>query len=119
MQIAYPYKFAPQSGTAVADDRSHIKQMLELLLFTMPGERVNRPDFGCGVQRIVFAPVGTEIEFTLQRLIESEIQRWLGDLLRLRNLEIRAEEATLFARLEYELIAEGSIVTEQFARTFP
>src|ERR1700756_5134928 len=109
MEIAFPYLFDGEHLTGLTDERSHIRQMLELLLFTMPGERVNRPDFGCGIQRMVFAPQSTEVVATLQALVESEIHRWMGDVLSLRKLQVTAEDATLRVLLEYQLPRDNTV----------
>lgn len=116
MQIAFPYAFEDRV-TNLADDDAHVRQMLEQLLFTMPGERVNRPDYGCGIQRMVFSPQNTEFIATLHALIESEIHRWLGDVLTLRALEVTSEEATLRVLVEYELPFSGGVRSERFKRT--
>ena len=116
MQIAFPYVFDSNQVTALADEPAHVRQMLEQLLFTMPGERVNRPDFGCGIQRMVFAPQSTEVVATLQALVESEIHRWMGDVISLRKLEVTAEDATLRVLLEYQLPRDPMVRTERFDR---
>src|SRR5882724_4545334 len=100
MQIAFPYVFNSNHVTGLATEPAHVRQMLEQLLFTMRGERVNRPDFGCGIQRMVFATQSTEVVATSQALIESEIHRWMGDVLSLRKLEVTAEDATLRVLVE-------------------
>lgn len=116
MQIAFPYRFDADGLTGLTDERSHMRHMLELLLFTMPGERVNRPDFGCGIRHMVFAPQNSEVVSTLHALIESEIHRWLGDVLTLRKLEVTSEDATLLVLLEYQLPGDGELRTELFKR---
>jgi len=116
MEIAFPYVFNPEHVTHTADEPSHIRQMLEQLLFTMPGERVNRPDFGCGIQRMVFAPLNSEVQATLHALIESEIHRWLGDVLTPRKLEVSSDDATLRVLLEYQLRRDDAVRTETFVR---
>lgn len=113
MQIAFPYAFENRV-TGTAAERDHLRHMLELLLFTIPGERVNRPDFGCAIQRMVFAPQSTEVVATLQRLIESEIQRWLGDVLLLRNIEVSSDDGTLYVLIEYKPATRDAIVAERF-----
>src|SRR5262245_35511389 len=117
MQIAFPYVFDNNRITRLANEPAHVRQMLEQLLFTMPGERVNRPDFGCGIQRMVFAPQSTEVVATLQALVESEIHRWMGDVIALRKLEVTAEDAMLRVLLEYALPNESTVRTERFERT--
>ncbi|QIO61609.1 GPW/gp25 family protein [Rhizobium leguminosarum] len=117
MQIAFPYTFDANRSTALAIGPAHVRQMLEQLLFTMPGERVNRPDFGCGIQRMVFAPQSTEVMATLQALVESEIHRWMGDVISLRKLEVFSEDATLRVLLEYQLPRDNTVRAERFERT--
>ena len=116
MEIAFPYVFDTNRVTGLADEPAHVRQMLEQLLFTLPGERVNRPDFGCGIQRMVFAAQSTEVVATLQALVESEIHRWLGDVLSLRKLDVASEDATLRVRLEYQFPGESLVRTERFER---
>jgi phage baseplate assembly protein W len=117
MQIAFPYVFDRSQVTALATEPAHVRQMLEQLLFTMPGERVNRPDFGCGIQRMVFAPQSTEVVATLRALVESEIHRWLGDVLSLRRLDVTADEAILRVLVEYQLAPDETVRSERFERT--
>ncbi len=117
MQIAFPYVFDSNRVTGLASEPAHVRHMLEQLLLTMPGERVNRPDFGCGIQRMVFAPQSTEVVATLQALAESEIHRWLGDVLSLRRLEVTAEDATLRMVVEYTLPGDNSVRMERFERS--
>ena len=66
MNIDFPWHFDGRGRTATADDDEHIRDMIELLLFTAPGERVNRPDFGSGLQQMVFAPNTPEVAGALQ-----------------------------------------------------
>lgn len=116
MQIAFPYVFDSSHVTRLAGEPAHIRQMLEQLLFTMPGERVNRPDFGCGIQRMVFAPLNSEVQATLHTLIESEIHRWLGNVLTPRKLEVSFDDATLRVLLEYQLLRNDTVQRETFER---
>lgn len=116
MQIAFPYAFDKNQVTALANEPAHVRQMLEQLLFTMPGERVNRPDFGCGIQRMVFAPQSTEVIATVRALVESEIHRWLGDVLSLKKLDVVADEAILRVLVEYQLTPDETVRSERFER---
>ena len=55
--------------------------MIEQVLFTMPGERVNRPDFGSGVMQLVFAPASDEMATAAEFLVRGNLQQWLGGFL--------------------------------------
>ena len=81
MNIDFPFHFDGRGRTAATDDDDHIRDMIEQLLFTSPGERVNRPDFGSGLLQLVFAPNSPELAAALQFTMQAALQRWLGDLI--------------------------------------
>jgi phage baseplate assembly protein W len=116
MNIDFPFRFAEGGRTAAADDEQHIRDMLEQLLFTSPGERVNRPDFGVGLLRMVFAPNTPEVAAALEYSIQAGVQRWLGDLVELTGLRVLSDEATLSVTAEYVVRRTGERRAEQFQR---
>jgi phage baseplate assembly protein W len=87
MNIDFPFHFDNLGRTAPTSDDDHIRDMIEQLLFTNPGERVNRPDFGSGLLQLVFAPNSPELAATLQFTVQAALQRWLGDLIEVQALE--------------------------------
>jgi uncharacterized protein len=101
MNINFPFGFDSRGQTAAASDNDHIVQMIEQLIFTRPGERVNRPDFGSGLQQLVFAPNSPELAATVQFTLQSEIQRWLGDLIDVQSLDVEAIDSALNVTLKY------------------
>ncbi len=101
MNLNFPLQFDRTGRTAAIDDDDHIGQMIELLLFTSPGERVNRPDFGSGLQKLIFAPNSPELASALQFSIKASITRWLGDLIDLKNFDVTSEDSTLYIHIEY------------------
>jgi phage baseplate assembly protein W len=103
--IAFPWSFDPAGRTALASDADHIRQMIEQLLFTAPGERVNQPDFGSGLLQMVFAPNSTELAAALQFTTQSAVQRYLGDLIDLRDLQVTVSDATLSVTVQYVIRA--------------
>jgi phage baseplate assembly protein W len=100
-RIAFPLAVGTTGGTAEADPDAHVLQMIEQLLFTSPGERVNRPDFGSGLLQLVFAPNSGELAAALQFSMQAALQQWLGDVIEVRGLEVTADEATLRVDLRY------------------
>jgi phage baseplate assembly protein W len=85
MQIEFPYGLDARGRTAAAaTDDDHIRQMIEQVLFTSPGERVNRPTFGTNLMNLVFAPASSEIATTTQYLVQAALQQWLGNLIQLQ-----------------------------------
>jgi phage baseplate assembly protein W len=116
MNIAFPFRFDARGHTAECDDARHVREMLEQLLFTNPGERVNRPDFGSGLLQLVFAPNSPELAAALQFTTRAAIQNWLGDVLDLQALDVAAEDATLRIAIRYALRRTGEVRTETFER---
>jgi phage baseplate assembly protein W len=92
-QISYPYQIDGRGRTASATDDDHIRQMIEQVLFTDPGERVNRPDFGAGVRQLLFAPGTDEMAAAAEFLIRGALQQWLGDLIQVETVQVRAPAA--------------------------
>jgi uncharacterized protein len=119
MNIAFPFAFDASGHTAAANDADHIRQMIEQLLFTSPGERVNRPDFGSGLLQIVFAPNSTELAAALQFTTQAALQRTLGDLIDLRELTVTAQDATLSVTVNYIIRATQQSQTGTFTRSTP
>lgn len=117
MNIEYPFHFDSRGHTADCADAAHIRQMLEQLLFTNPGERVNRPEFGSGLLQLVFAPNSTELAAALQFTTRAAIQQWLGDVLDLQALDVVADDATLNVTVRYALRRSGAVRTDTFARS--
>jgi phage baseplate assembly protein W len=116
MNIDYPFDFDGSGRTATTDDDDHIRDMIEQLLFTSPGERVNRPDFGSGLLKMVFAPNSAALASTLQGVVQAAIQRWLGDLIELRTLEVQAENSTLSLTMSYLVRRTNEVRTTDISR---
>ena len=115
MQIDVPFHFDLNGRTAKADDAGHVRDMIELLLFTRPGDRVNRPDFGSGLYHAVFAPNSPELATALEHTTRAALQRYLGDLIEVRKLSVLADDAALRVELSYALRSTGEQVSEVFA----
>ena len=116
MNIDYPFHFDGRGLTATTGDDAHIRDMLEQLIFTNPGERVNRPDFGSGVLQLIFAPNSPELAAGLQFTLKAAIQRWLGDLVEVQELEVMSYDSTLTVDLQYVVRRTGEERTARLAR---
>ena len=119
MNWAFPFRFDARGRTAMTDDATHIRDMVEELLFTAPGERVNRPDFGSGLLQMVFAPNSTELAAALQFTTQAAVQRTLGDLIDLQQLEVTVDDATLSVTVQYVIRATQQQQTNTFVRSAP
>ena len=105
--IHYPLAIDRGLGK-VADETSypaHIEQLIKQVLLTNPGERVNRPDFGCGLRRMVFAPNSDATASLLQVTILQALDKWLGSAIKVDDVKVVAESETLNVHLRYVLLA--------------
>ncbi len=114
--LDFPFRFDGRGHTGVRDDAGYVRQLLELLLFTNPGERVNRPDFGGGILPLVFAPAGPEVEAALKVSIQANLQRWLGPMIDVQNLDVSAGEARIVIELSYAVRRTGETRTERLTQ---
>lgn len=112
MNVNYPYRFDGRGHTASAGEEAYIRGLIEQVLFTSPGERVMRPDFGSGVMQLVFAPNSDELAATAQFLVQGALQHWLGNLIALESVDVAVEDSTLRVTVRY-LIRRTQ--TQQFA----
>lgn len=115
--IDYPFHFDSRGRTASTTTDDHIRDMLEQLLFTNAGERVNRPDFGSGLQKLLFAPTSPELATALQYTLKAAIQRWLGDIVELQALEVVSEDSTLSIFIQYLVRRTNEQQVTQLTRT--
>ena len=87
------------------DYAAHVEQLIRQVLFTAPGERINRPDFGCGLKRLVFAPNNVISAALAQVTIYQALTRWLGPVITVNDVKAEAYEERLEIRLVYTLRA--------------
>ena len=106
--IAFPFRADRRGRTAHAAHGEHVHDLIEQLLFTSPGERVMRPDFGCGLLDLVFAPNSPELISTLELSVQASLQRWLGDLIDVAALDVVGEDNAVRVYLSYVLRADGT-----------
>jgi len=119
MNIAFPLHFDERGRTAGRNSDDHIRDMIELLLFTTPGERVNRPDFGSGLLQLIFAANSPEVAAALQFALQAALDRWLGDLIEVRGLDVTCDDARLTIDVTYAIRRTGEVVETSFERSAP
>lgn len=119
INIDFPFHFDRWGRTASTSYENHIRDLIEQLLFTTPGERVNRPDYGCGILSLIFSPNSPELATALQVTIAAAIERWLSDLIDLNTLEVKSEDASLFITVQYQVQSTGEEQTATFRTTVP
>ncbi|HEX2680082.1 MAG TPA: GPW/gp25 family protein [Candidatus Dormibacteraeota bacterium] len=115
--MEFPLRSAGDGRMATADADDHVREMVEQVLFTAPGERVNRPDFGCGLLRLPFEPNGPGLAAATEMHVRGALQRWLSDVIDVNDVRVVAADSTLSIGLEYTRLADGLQVTDTFTAT--
>ncbi|GHJ35073.1 GPW/gp25 family protein [Streptomyces sp. TS71-3] len=105
--IAFPFRVDRRGRTAGADRDAHVHDLVEQVLFTSPGERVMRPDFGCGLLDLVFTPNSPELAAALELSVQAALQRWVGDLIEVEGLDVVSDENAVRVFLRYVVRATG------------
>jgi len=114
MNLSFPLRIA-RGRAAVRDDDAHARDLIEQLLFTVPGERVDRPDFGCGVHDLLFGAASPDVAAAAQVLLQGALQRWRGEVASIEDVAVEADGAALRVTVRYTL-ARGGRVTSTFTR---
>lgn len=118
MQIAFPYRIDGSHRTSTTDDVTHVRDLIEQVLFTTPGERVNRPTFGSGLLALTFAPNSEQLAATIQYLVQGALQDQLSDLVRVTGVEVTVDDSTLTVTVRYQLLSSQAQKVAQFSRSF-
>lgn len=119
MNIDHPFHFDALGAAAITTAGDHLRDMLEQLLLTSPGERVNRPDFGSGLLRQVFEPNSPELAAAVQYTVMASIQRWLGDVIEPHAVEVVAEDSVLAITVRFAVRRTGERREERFRSEVP
>jgi phage baseplate assembly protein W len=109
--VAFPLRAGVDGRTARTTTERHVADLVEAVLLTAPGERVNRPDFGAGLHRLLFAPVDAAVVATAEMSARSALQRWLGDHLDVASVTIELDDTTVRASVSYTLRTTGAFRT--------
>lgn len=106
VEVGFPFKVDGYGRIADPDYERHVEQMIELLLFTAPGERVNRPDFGCGLLQLIFGPDTESVASATSYLVQGALRQWLGEVIAVRHVEVKPVESNLQISISYVLLRD-------------
>lgn len=101
MHLRFPMGLDSRGRTALASDQEYLRGLVEQVLFTLPGERVNRPDFGSGVDQLVFAPADDALARSTQALVHGALQQWVGALIRVDEVTVESKDSVLEVTVVY------------------
>jgi len=116
IQIDYPYHFDNRGHTAETSLADHIRDMIEEILFTSPGERVNRPDFGCGIPQLIFAPNSDALAAATQLEVQGSLQEWLDELIEIEDVNVQNEDSSLIILVQYTIRLTQQQRLDQFVQ---
>ena len=113
--LDFPYRFDGRGRTAATTDADHIRDLIEQVLFTSPGERLMRPEFGSGLLAMVFEPNSTALAAATQLLVQGALQQHLGHLLAVDSVEVEAVDGRLRVSVRYVVLRDGAVRLDSFA----
>lgn len=105
--LDYPFHIDGRGRAAETGEDDHIRDLIHQVLFTNPGERVNRPDFGCGLKQMVFMPNSDALAAATQMLVHGALQRWLETLIEVEHVTVRADDEKLLVTVVYGKLSTG------------
>jgi phage baseplate assembly protein W len=114
-----PFAIDARGRTATTDEDDHVRDMILHVLFTSPGERVNRPEFGCGLKQLVFAPASDALASATEQLVHGALIRWLDPVIAVERVAVAAVEATLEVTVVYRRRATGAKREDVFRLPVP
>jgi phage baseplate assembly protein W len=114
MNLKFPHQFNNLGRTSGTSDEEHIRTLIEQVLFTSPGERVNRPDFGSGLLKLVFEPNSSEMATTTQFLVQGSLQQFLGHLIEINGVQVTSIDSVLEVVVNYTIRSSQQNFTVQF-----
>lgn len=115
--VDFPYRIDARGRTASTSESDHIRDLIEQVLFTAPGERVNRPTFGSGLLRLVFAPNDDALAGATQLTVQGNLQQWLGDLIQVLDVQVDNQEAELRVIVRYTVRRTQQTLVAEFRRS--
>jgi uncharacterized protein len=112
--LAFPFAPDARGRSAVVGRERHIREMIEQVLFTAPGERAMRPEFGCGVKELLFQPASDALAAATQQMIHGALLRWLEGWIIIGRVTVEVAEAALVVTVVYTPRNGGAAVGERF-----
>ncbi|MCY7399450.1 MAG: GPW/gp25 family protein [Nocardioides sp.] len=109
-----PFRIDGRGRTAETTWDDHVRDLIHQVLFTAPGERVNRPDFGCGVGQLVFMPNGDALATATQFLVQGALTRTLDHVIAVHSVDVVALDSTLTITVVFSDRRSGELRESQF-----
>jgi phage baseplate assembly protein W len=114
IDLAFPLRIDGTGQVATSSYTRHVYEMIEQVLFTLPGERVNRPEFGSKVPFYVFQPIRADLMDDAKTVVQLALQRWMGDVIKLESVRLVPKDSTVSIHIKYTILS----INQTFADTF-
>lgn len=115
--VDFPFRIDGRGRSGLTGDREHIRDLVEQVLFTAPGERVNRPTFGCGLLQLLFQPNSEPLELAVRATVQASLHQWLGDLIAVDQVQVAAQDSVLQVTVGYTIRRTQESHVDQFRST--
>lgn len=112
--IDHPFHIDGRGKVATTDADDHVRDMIYQVLFTNPGERVNLPDFGCGLLQLVFMPNSDALATATQFMVQGSLQRWLRDAILVEQVRVANDGERLVVDVIYVRRDNGQRQQDRF-----
>ena len=114
--LAFPFRVG-DSGPELSDRSRHVREQIEQVLFTNPGERVFRPEFGAGIRTLIFEPNTSPLwTITRKRLVASLADALKGEVdPRSLTIDVTGEDEKVFVTIAYTLATLGHTEEQRFS----
>ncbi len=99
--LDFPFSIDTRGRAALTDEDDHVRDLIAQVLFTAPGERVNRPEFGCGIKQLVFAPASDALAAATEQLIHGALLRWLEPVISVESVSVAVGDGSIEIGVAY------------------
>ena len=106
--LDFPYAIDGTGRSAQTSTADHVRDLIEQVLFTAPGERAMRPTFGSGLMALVFEPNSVQLAATTQFLAQASLQQHLSHLIAVQAVTVEPIDSALVVSVAYTLLEDGS-----------
>lgn len=114
-QADFPFGIGRDGRTGMTEGAEYVRDLVEQVLFTSPGERVNRPDFGTPVRELVFEPNSPELASATRLSVQAALQQWLADVIDVRDVSVTSQDSMLIVEVSYVLRGSGLPRRDRFS----
>jgi phage baseplate assembly protein W len=118
-QVDFPFRVGDRGRTAGTTPGDHVRDLVEQLVFTSPGERVNRPTLGGGLMRLVHEPAHDELATATQMLVQGALQQWLGDVIEVQAVDVVSEPPLVVVTVRYTIRTTGEARVDVLRQAAP